>query len=554
MSHDILSRRKLLSRALMGGVGGALALEQLGGIPGIGHLLSEHALDPLARSHDSFKLLADAMRGGTSLLRMQQAFAQSSSDQWSVVTVKIANHVHTPLVFKLGAENEPNPAKPIDKIMAKHPSYGGLDTLSADPALRKMKVNSWFGNILTNTAGTDAANRGVGTAMQDLFAPLNFGTGNVALQCALHLQQSVAGNNHSMRGFKIRENLPDLAKFVVDKNIITSPLGVTCFMMGDRYDKAEGANFTNIVCDAQGERPFLNGKSVNAYYQNMNQSKSSYVTDPKLPLTKTFDKLVKADGGKLRDNMIQYQEQLNLQLDLLRAAASLEAARANLVALEGQGAMQSIGNGAAGAAASSEFLSQCAFTLRALKMSDKPLRNFSLFLNISDLDGQNLDAAFDGGAGAGVKALTYVEGMRQLAMGLNMFGKAINEGAKVLVLVISEGGRSESLGDDKISFGMVMGPKNPLQNALYCNTKAIESAGSAVAKDPGSSANGSVPWNMPGLVNSAAAPIDMKLGIQPTQGDLQLGVAQYLAERLGVTLDLRGLGNYVDLKAGKLPA
>jgi hypothetical protein len=118
-------------------------------------------------------------------------------------------------------------------------------------------------------------------------------------------------------------------------------------------------------------------------------------------------------------------------------------------------------------------------------------------------------------------------------MGLNMLGKAIAGGQKMVVIVHSEGGRAANLTDSKTSFALVMGPKGSgmLTDALYANMAAINQSTSPVILDPGAPTS-AMAWDTPGLSegDGSASPSSAV----PTTGDVQLGVVEFLEGQAGV--------------------
>jgi hypothetical protein len=171
-------------------------------------------------------------------------------------------------------------------------------------------------------------------------------------------------------------------------------------------------------------------------------------------------------------------------------------------------------------------------------MPGQPLRNFSLFLNVTDLDGSALDTANINGPKDPVRAYSYIEGMRQLAMGLNVLAKKIAAGKKILVMVHSEGGRSETMQDAKTSFALVMGPKGPgmLDDKLYSNPSDVDAQTSSMLVNPGGDA-AARPWASGGLVDSAG----VALVAPANASDVQMGVARFLAEKKGIGNAFAGL-------------
>jgi hypothetical protein len=203
--------------------------------------------------------------------------------------------------------------------------------------------------------------------------------------------------------------------------------------------------------------------------------------------------------------------------------------------------------------ASGEFLAQIRYTAQLLRMEGRPVRNFSLFLNMQDVDQNPIDIPAFGEPSdvQGIRCITYVEGMRQLAIGLNALAKVIKDVGNVVVVVTSEGGRSNLMGDDKISFGIVLGPKRlGFETALYANLDQISDPNAEQAMDPGRQVDEKLHTydrvSSPYLRNAAGQVISGA----PNVGDLQSGVVRALAELSDSGISLSELGNYVRVRSG----
>jgi hypothetical protein len=513
-------------------------------------------------SEDSFANLQALFQNGDSgILRAYEAMAAAGdgTSEWSIVTIKIANHVHTPLVFKLGAKdaqgNVTSQAPTVKAGSGKagaHLETAGVDRISDKARFANLRMNKWFADILANgevdwrPAGSTEPNRlGVPSAFLGAFPA------NVAVQCALHLEQTDTTLNHSMKGYKVRKDQGDLCKIVKDKKLVVSPLEMTCFMMGKNYDHAEGSSSINIVCSGADEAFAVSGKPVKDFYDLMSQSlKDGYgdASPIERNLTYSIDRLV-TQNPRLRSKIIDTRAVFAERISGLQKASEIESAIPQTYDVV-------LGNGQANNAASAagtEFLGQCLYVANALGIEGQPLRNFSLFLNINDLDGQPLDNLILNLAGVKegteIRSVTYIEGMRQLALGLNMLSQVIATGKKVIVQVISEGGRGPTFGDNKVGFSLVLGPMGAglLKDFLYCNTEAINSETSNVVKAPGAIGSGNVAWNVPGLMDEKGLPLT---GVVTNVGDFQAGVAEFLGSQTGIANATEGLGRYVKLARG----
>lgn len=573
-----MNRRQAISRTLLGTVGGLYGLEMAANsnwfnrllLPSLGGTGGTHPF--VGGAMGTIEILQSALRGGAGLLRTQQAYAQAgmsdASREWAVVTIKVVNHVHTPLVFKLGKLNEQTgvvtTGSDVDKVKDKMTSAGahmeakGVDLLSDNPRFARLRFNKWFADILRTGKSDVVSAAGVPSLDSAALYP---GAGDfpegVAIQAGLHLVQQFTGKNHSLMNFRLRPNEGDLAHFVDKKGIVQSPLGVTAFMMGGRYDRAEGQFETNqVLSDANDiEAPIGAGVSVENLVGALKQSLVDGYGDASAfdqNLTVKFDQVVARDP-KLRRAMLDSRKQFKDTIAQLQESADLESTRQSNVT-NMTGSVQSVGSGSETTPPTHEFVSQCAFAAKAMKMDGRPLRNFSLFLNMADLDGRNLDGASFGGEEVGIKCYSYVEGMRQLAVGLNILSKVIEEKRNVIVVVVSEGGRSRMMQDQKVGFGLVMAPSGSgmLSDALYANAEAINEENGRLVQEPGDLPNGAnrsvLHWSVDGLVSEAGA--SMKGAAVTTSGDWQLGVAEFLAEKMGVSGVMQGQTQFVKLRRG----
>ena len=94
-------RRELLRAGMKYGLGGAVALEQLGGVPLAGQWISDSIINPALANLDAYQNIRNALAGGAAALRVHQAMAQGADD-WTMVQIKVVNHVYAPLVFRMG--------------------------------------------------------------------------------------------------------------------------------------------------------------------------------------------------------------------------------------------------------------------------------------------------------------------------------------------------------------------------------------------------------------------------------------------------------------------
>ncbi|NRA45401.1 MAG: hypothetical protein HRU09_10650 [Oligoflexales bacterium] len=552
-------RRAFLRKSILGGVGTSFALEQLLAIRLYGDLIARKALMPMQSTLDSYPLMQNALKGGASLLNVHKAMAQSTSE-WSVVTIKIVNHVCTPLLFRLGEVSGDTTVQGPGSIdlstRVKNAECGamlaskGINLLSDIDRFRNLRFNKWFADMLR--FGTQDGLAYSAAANNSLVDPSLIGEfpadSQVAIQCGLGLSQGVSGN-HSLANMKLSNTMPDLAKFILDTGIVYSPLGITCFNMGDEYDQAEGATPFNIVCSGDGEAAAVVGRSVKNYFDGIKQNVSGTgysVSSTEDNLTLAIDQLVTQDPV-LRKELLASRANFVTALSELESAANLETevqtydtAQANF-----QTNMSGAGK---------EFLAQCAYVAKAMNIPGQPVRNFSLFLNTIDLDRNPIDFdAANGGNTSVIRALTYVEGMRQLAVGLNVLAQSIAAGNKLIVQVISEGGRSNDLADSKNSFGIVLGPAGVgnLSDVLYANAAEINNGNSLSVVNPAAPEANTV-WDSNYLKKPDGSAVDDAELIGPSVANLQMGVAEFLAEKNQASTAINDAGiNFIKLKRGE---
>lgn len=506
-------------------------------------------------SYDAFANLGAGSLGDLALARRWSrslaptAFAEGSApSEWSLVTIKVLNHVFTPLVFAPGRIVNGNTILAPGIVRgstrggnaAAFLAASGADRLSDRPRYAALRFNKWFADMLhTGAADGKAANT-------------DFPAG-VAIQAFHHLKQ-IAGQNHALKGTKLRQNLPDLALFAEQNGLVESPLGISALMMGGEYDKAEGAVAANAVLGASdSEAIVVPSRRIADYVGQLRQFVSrSYVSRaaPETNLALKFDRLA-ADDPKLRRELLASVEAFKGALPRFEDVSALENQRQTFDPARANGQSSVAGTGA-----SFEFQAQCQYVLECLALPGRPLRNFSLFLNVNDLDGKDLDATTNFTApeqnGSAVRAYTYVEGMRQLALGLNALGRRIALGEKLLVAVVSEGGRGAAMEDSKTAFALVMGPSGAggLADALYARNAELNREDSVILQDLAAE-TAQVPWDSPeGLQSRGGSRLDATVA---TTGDVQMGVAQFLEERTGKSV--RGAlseddGRYALLKRG----
>ncbi|MCX6125786.1 MAG: hypothetical protein NTV34_13720, partial [Proteobacteria bacterium] len=491
------NRRDLLLKALTTGVGIGVLAEQFGGVPFVGSKLDDFLINKaIGENIDSYQLIAEAMQGRGAFFGVHKAMAgldEGAGNDWSLVQIKVCNHLYAPLIFALGQIEADGKITTGEKVRKASSAAGvagtmlkakGVEEISTISRFRNLRLNRWFSDILQNGTSDGKSPTSANTFGLDLSDVGPFPE-DVALQSFIGLRQ-VDSINHSLKGCKLRKTLPDLTLFAQQSGLVNSPLGISCFMMGNTYDKAEGALDRNAVLGpGVGENLVVASRTVTEYVTQVSQFVGASYSDRESieqNIVYRLDKLV-AQDPKLRREMIASLQQFRTAVLKFRGSALLETRYQVSDPLQGNG--QSSSTGATGA--TSEFLAQCKYVSQALDMPGTPLRNFSLFLNVVDLDGRDLNATINNpNADAdNIRANSYIEGMRQLAMGLNLLAKKIAEGKKLIVSVSSEGGRSTSLVDSQVSSMLVMAPKRlgVLDDALYADMMAINQPNSPVVVD-----------------------------------------------------------------------
>lgn len=538
----LLTRRDMIRLGLLGSGSALLGLDRLAGVPVLDSL--SHTVHGLIgrSSLDAFHNMARLAAGDIRRLPLSStAFAQTANTGYAVVTIKVLNHVFTPLVFAPGRVN--GSTTQVDVGIVRPSTRGGrasamlaargADTISDMPRYAALRLNKWFAAMLHNGTLDGAAKSAtnVPAELQSDVSPLS--SDRVALQAFLHLKQ-IAGQNHSLKGTKLRQDVADLALFAEESGLVVSPLGLTALMMGGEYDKAEGVVPANAVLGGAGESVVVQSRRVREFAAQMRQfTGGGYVSRRALASNVTFqlDRLVE-DDAPLRKELLASVDTFRNALGRLDSASALEQRVQAFDPASGNGQ-----SNMPGSAAGFEFLGQVKYVTECLRLPGRPLTNFSLFLNVNDLDGKDLDATANqvnpGQDDNAVRALSYVEGMRQLAVGLNALGALIAAGEKLIVCVVTEGGRGAAMQDGKTGFAIVMGPKGPglLDDQLCHNAQAFGQTGGPVVTDPAAE-NAAVAWTTgDGLKGKGGNALSGRVA---DMGDVQMGVVEFLEEKSGV--------------------
>lgn len=585
MSHKDFTRRELLKWGL-GSVASTVALESLGNmvhVPGWHRLLGGSYLpQPHWAIKDSFELTRALGRSGAAsqlaaMLQLQQAAAQQESEPWLLITVKIFDQVHTPLVFALGKINSDDALAAQNKIgqvvtssdpdvghlaIAKatqatreHLSQSGIKSLSKDERLAKLRFNEWFGSRLLNGTYDGQVQKNA----NNVFKYDNYVAAfpeNVAIQAGLCVQPMDNIPVHRLYLGKVRKDLCDLSHLAGLKGLVKSPLGITCLMMGENYD-SNGSMLKNVVLSgltaADNAKFDVDGRGLASIVGNINQSLAEGFADTRTKdtnLTYLFDQLSVAKPQR-RAALLESREAVRKTIEQMKALGALETQPLFALSEPISNKQASFdGKSYSDVAAKQEFLSHCAFVAESLKINKQPYRNFSLFLNLNDLDGSNIDNPQNGSTEFKAKSLNYVEGMRQLAMGLNILAQAI-QGKNALVVVVTDGGRDEKMGDgDGPGFAMLMGPKKlgMLDDALHGPMDVINSEDRSALDKLGRTTKG-LGWSTGEANWGLCDNLGRRLAdTQCNMGDWQVGALQFLGEAQNRSVVAPELGRFVRFK------
>lgn len=623
MSQKLWTRRDLLRLGL--GTAATCALFE-----GAGHLYpwiagTRAPNSPLLTTDwsvaDSFRILQNMGKKNSqmqmaALLRLQQACADDSENDWTIITVRVFDQVHPPLVFALGELDEnKTQVKTIAVSDDQHPALykmktstrtylanNGIKNLCQNERFRNLRLNEWFGSRLYyGTVDGKPKMGGIpSTNAFDYSNHVGSFPDNVALQAGVCLNITSDIPVHQLKHAKLGPELPDLNHFA-GLNLVKSPLGITCFMMGGQYDANGGPNNNQIFKDfSSSEATDVPGRSLTSIVRNMSQSLQTGFGDDRTEdqnLTLLFDELMVANP-KMRRSLFASQAAVKDALLSMKVLSLLETSVLRSLVTEEANLQAELNFGglvAANAAAEDskgvytegparqEFLSHCAYVAEALKIQGRPYRNFSLFLNLNDLDGQDMDESKNKNFRFEARSLNYIEGMRQLAMGMNILANGI-AGKRALVVVISDGARGGAMSDGEKgnSFAFVMGPKETglLDDALHGPesminldyTKSIkrvkrDSDGKPIGEESvlySEAAKGfgdlneNTEWTTGGTDWGYFSASGVRLqNARPTVGDWQVGVLEFLGQVTGKSYSetpnngIQSLGNYVRFKRKK---
>ncbi len=579
-----LSRRQMLSAALGGAVATFAGFERRSS----GLLVPKTA--STGRTIDAYEILQNAIRTRSRLTwGGSTALADGEPSEISVITVKVMNQICPPLMFRLGqlvsatGDDTTGPQEFSSTITGSQGSGAprladartllearGINKL-APAALgggryRALRFNQWFANILHTGMVEGQAGADVVAAPLEAGDIGTFPT-TVAIQAILGVNQSVSASNHDFNNCAITgSNVPtrggDLAFHISElgSELVPSPLGVVCFNMG-KVTETDGNNSPNRVVKADAATSAVDARSVNDYVSTIRQATAlgltTLIDDD---LVQEFDKLARPPlnfAGELKARKAQI-----LQIfGRLTSASTLESTVTNVTGVTNveRGALQDFG-GSANTDARMEFLAQCKFVQAALDIDGKPFRNFTLYCHLSDIDGASFDKTT--ADTSTTEGLSYIEGMRQLAVGLNMLAKSIAAHRNVYVVVVSEGGRDFTGSDNDVGLALVMGPNGGgnLVDKLYA-PDAHSAANNAFVSDPG---NNTVDFRQAGGNGRLNGLLNLPGGVvvgednlpsanaTVTNNEVLIGVIRHLEAKTARTgaSTTQGLGRYLRLQTG----
>jgi hypothetical protein len=566
-----LNRRQILQASLAGGAAGTFL--GFGSAPRSASVdastAAVSAASATADTLDGFELLRRAVRLGQRIQLGSEARADvpaTPNEDAVIVTIKVMNHIHTPLCFKLGAltadetATQPYTGANLVPWSAKFSNANtlslllgrGLDAPSDIPRFRRLRMNRWWASILNDgRVETGSIPTVLGATDVGPFPAEN----EVAIQVALGVSQTDLSLNHSFKNCALPASTDpnrggDLAYHCAKQGIIKSPLGLVCLNMGNVVETTDSiGNVPNRVVANDQVTVAALGRTVDSYVRVVGQAVGLGLVDE--ALVSKFDAFVGGDST-IADELKKSRSALKSALASMATASAIERARHQMPGIADAANLQLIGS-AGNQVAQAEFISQCKFVQRALDVPGRPFRNFTLFLNVVDLDGAAVDttSASAGSIAQGANPYSYVEGMRQLGVGLNMLAQVIKKHRNVYVVVVSEGGRSATRGDSKASHAIVMGPGGAgnLKDFLYANDGAINSTSDEFVADPN---NGNGQLTGPGqrkpsgqlVANEGGTTVDDHM----TTGAILNGLVRHLETKRGLAPTTAGLGKFVRLQ------
>jgi hypothetical protein len=387
----------------------------------------------------------------------------------------------------------------------------GIDLVSDVPRWRKLRFNRWWAGLLESGAPEPELGASqLGDATIYPGGAKAFPAG-VAVQAFAGSEMIAARRGHAFITTCLtdspqttRDRGGDLCHHLDAQNIVSSPLGIVAFASGlDATGKggfsindpqSPGARGTLVLGSDLSEIAAA-GQPVGGYVDQIQRLIQGGHVDSQL-VTK-FDELAGV-GADFRGELVRQKEALKTAVSNMSTLSRMEAEsfftdptqaetnRATRGAQLGQGSNTTDDS----IPSKAEFLAQCRFVQEAMNIPGLPFRNFVLSVNVNDLNGHPVELAspnFEVTA----RSLSPLEGMRQLAIGLNMLAQTINaapNGAKVYVIVTSDGGRTGNMVDSTIAPGLILGPgtgANALVDFLYCDYARMVDRNHPFTVEPG---------------------------------------------------------------------
>jgi hypothetical protein len=507
-----------LKSVLAGGFG--LGASAIGIAPG-----EREGLDPsldLSRigSRDSLQIMRTILRLGRRITFDRRAYAQSMDDGPAIILVKVTNMLNPNFFFKFGELVDDSPGSTNGAVTPyKGPTsssvtgnfalrydipwavrqngdvssgkvtsqeaqdylvnQGGIDKVSSVPRWRQLRLNQWFSNLLET--GTPEPTLGTSILSSTTYFPNGSEVAPFPDSVGFHafpgVEQPDPTTVHSFRNCLVVQELVDGAggdiTYHLDaKKLVDSKLGLVCFNMGDLTRNMPGESANNVYRGTANKllTSASSGQKVASYVRTIQQlvATGGHVD---FDLALAFDRLG-GEGDALRTQLKMNDVELQRLQTTFGIIGNMESQPpfANVTALAQKHVKQNTGDlNASSGAAASEFLAQCRFVKTALDIPGRPFRNFTLHLNVVDLNTTAPDETPQ--VVANVRAINVIEGMRQLAVGLNMLAQACAKSPNTFVVVVSDGGRTANFADATLSPAFVMGAG--LKDWLFCDKSSF---------------------------------------------------------------------------------
>lgn len=387
----------------------------------------------------------------------------------------------------------------------------GIDLVSNVPRWRQLRFNRWWANLLQ----TGAPEADMGASL--LGDPTIYPGGakpfpaNVAVQAFAGSESIASRRGHAFittcltdTPQAVRDRGGDVSHHVDAQNLVASPLGIVAFASGVTSAGVGGFSINDpvnpgargtLVLGSDLSEIAASGQLVGGYVDQIQRLIQGGHVDTQL-VTK-FDELAGV-GADFRGELVKQKDALKNAVTNMKTLSRLEDTsfftdpaqaetnRATRGAQLGQGSNTTDDS----IPTKAEFLAQCRFVQEALAIPGLPFRNFVLSVNVNDLNGHCVELAspnFEVNA----RSLSPLEGMRQLAIGLNMLAQVIDaapNGAKVYVMVTSDGGRTGNMVDSTIAPDLILGPgtgANALIDFLYCDYGRMNDPSHPFTVEPG---------------------------------------------------------------------